>query len=218
MHGVLHRFRTGIGTGSDIMELKLAQELDSIYQDPLLLVFLDLRKAYNTVDQDRRIIALEGYGAGPWLCGLLEAFWEYHQVVPRQNGFHVPDFPTMRGTTQGGLMSLTLFNVVVDNVIRTWLDIMVEDQRVAHDGLGDTIGRCLGVFYANDGMVGSRDLGWMQHKMKNLVVLFRRYGLASNVTKSCTMTCQPGALRVGVSAEATALKCTGVGYSYLVRL
>ena len=29
----------------------------------------------------------------------------------------------------------------------------VEDQRVAHDRLGDTVGRCLGVFYDDDGMV-----------------------------------------------------------------
>ena len=30
-----------------------------------------------------------------------------------------PDFPYTRGKTKGGLVSLTLFNVIVDNVIRT---------------------------------------------------------------------------------------------------
>ena len=44
--------------------------------------------------------------------------------------------------------------MVVDNVIITWLDMTVEDQRVAHDGLGETDGRFLKVFYANDDMVG----------------------------------------------------------------
>ena len=33
------------------MELKLAQDLSRVYQDPLFLVFLDLRKAYDTVDR-----------------------------------------------------------------------------------------------------------------------------------------------------------------------
>ena len=91
---------------------------------------------------------LEGKGSGPLLCGLLETFWGHQQVVPRQNGFHRPAFLAKAGTTQGSLVSLTLFNVVVDNVIRTWLSMTVEDQRVAHNGLGDTARRCMGVFYA----------------------------------------------------------------------
>ena len=54
--------------------------------------------------------------------------------------------------------------------------------------------------------------------MNVLVGLFRRYGLAANVAKSCTMTCQPGILRLGISEEAKALKYTGLGDSYRVRL
>ena len=87
VHGVLHGFRAGRGTGTAIIKLNLAQELASIDQDPLLLVFLDLRKAYDTVDRERLLITLKGYGAGPHLCGLLETFWDCQQVVPRQNGF-----------------------------------------------------------------------------------------------------------------------------------
>ena len=81
----------------------LTRELSSIDQSPLFLVFLDLRKAYDTVNQERLLITLEGYGAGPRLCGFLETFCDYQQVVPRQNGFHGRAFPTTRGTTQVGL-------------------------------------------------------------------------------------------------------------------
>ena len=42
-------------------------------------------------------------------------------------------------------------------MIRTCLAMTVEDQRVAHDGLEETVGRCLGVFYADDDMVGSQE-------------------------------------------------------------
>ena len=132
------------------------------------------------------------------MCGLLETFWDCHQVITRQNGFHRPAFPATRGTTQGGLMSSTMLNVVVENIIRTWLDMKLEDQRVAHDGLGYTVGWCLGVFYADNGMVGSRDLDWLQHAMNVLVGLFRRYGMAYNFAKSRTMTCQPRTLRAGM--------------------
>ena len=58
---------------------------------------------------------------------------------------------------QGSLVYTTLFNVVVDNVIRTWLEKTVEDQRVAHNGMGEVVGRYLGFFYADYRMLGSRD-------------------------------------------------------------
>ena len=45
-HDVLHGFCGGRGMGTTIMELKLAQELASVDQDPLFLVFFNLRKAY----------------------------------------------------------------------------------------------------------------------------------------------------------------------------
>ena len=89
--------------------------------------------------------------------------------------------------------------------------MMVEYQKVAHDGLEEIVVRCLGVFYADNGMVGYHNLDWLQNAMNVLVGLFRRYGLASNVAKSRTISCQTGALRTGMSEEAMALKCTGVG-------
>ena len=158
MHNVLHGFRDGRGTGMSIMELKLAQLLSQIDPDRLFLVLLELQKAYDAVDRDLLLITLEGCGSGSRMCGLLENFWDYQQVVPRHNGFRRPSFPTTRGTFQGRLVSLTLFNVVVDSVIRKWMDMTVEDQRVAQDRLGETVGRCVWVFYADVGMVVSRDL------------------------------------------------------------
>ena len=82
-------------------------------------------------------------------------------MLPRKNGFHGPAFPTTRGTVQGGRVPLTLFNVVVDNIIRTWLTITVEDQRVVHNGLVVTVRRCLKFLYADGGMVGSWDSDWI---------------------------------------------------------
>ena len=42
------------------MELKLAQELASVNQDPILLVSLDLGKAYDNLDRGRLLQTLEG--------------------------------------------------------------------------------------------------------------------------------------------------------------
>ena len=56
------------------MELKLSQELSGLCQSPLVLVFLELREAYDTMDRERVLITLEVYGAGLLLCGILETF------------------------------------------------------------------------------------------------------------------------------------------------
>ena len=174
--------------------------------NPLFMVFLDLSKAYDNVDRYCLLIKLKGYGAGPRMCGILETFWDCQKVVPSHNSFHGTAFPSTRGTTQGGLVPPKLFNVVVDNVIRTCLAMTVEDQRVTHDRLEETVGRCLGVLYADYGLVVSCDLDWLQHTINDLVGLFIRYGLVYNVTKSCKITCQTGALRAGISEDAMALK------------
>ena len=109
------------------MELNLAQELASVEHNPLFLVFLYLWNSYNTVDRERLIHTLEGYGAGPRMCRLLETFWDHQQVFPRQNGYHGPAFPATWGMMQGGLVHSTLFNMAVENSIQTWLDMTVED-------------------------------------------------------------------------------------------
>ena len=45
IHDVLHRFCVECGAGTAIMELNLAQELESVDQDILFLLLLDLSKA-----------------------------------------------------------------------------------------------------------------------------------------------------------------------------
>ena len=52
-HDVLHGFCAERGTRTFIMDLRLVQELESVDRDPLLLVFLDLRKAYGKLYRGR---------------------------------------------------------------------------------------------------------------------------------------------------------------------
>ena len=91
-HNVLHRFRAGWGKRTATIEIKIAQELASVDQYPLFLRFLDLRKAYDTVDRGWLISSLEGYGAGPHMCNLLATLWAHQEVVTSHNGYHSPNF------------------------------------------------------------------------------------------------------------------------------
>ena len=133
---------------------------------------------------------------------LLETFWVHHEVVTRQIRYNRTNFNSNRGTTQVELISTTLFNVVVDNVVWSWLAMNVEDQKVVQEGLGINVGRCLGVFYAEDVIVRTQEPEWLQNALNVIIGLFHWYGLIVNAAKLRTMTCQPRALWLGVSEEA----------------
>ena len=50
---------------------------------------------------------------------------------------------------------------------------MVEDKEVPQDGLGNAMGWILGVFYAEDGLLDSREPEWTQGALKLLIGLFQ---------------------------------------------
>ena len=58
-HDCLHGFRAKRGTGTAIIEAKLLQQLATIDQAPLYKIFLDLKKAYDTLDRARALDILE---------------------------------------------------------------------------------------------------------------------------------------------------------------
>ena len=65
LHDVLNGFRQGRGTGTSIIEAKLEQQLTGIIQKPLFQVFIDVRKAYNSIEQGRCMYILGEYDLGP---------------------------------------------------------------------------------------------------------------------------------------------------------
>ena len=93
--------------------------------------------------------------------------------------------------TQGVLISPTLFSVVVNNVVRTWLTMTVEDQVVAQERLGLNVGRCLVVLYAYYSMIGAWYSEYLRNALNILLGLFWRYGRVVNISNLRTTTYQP---------------------------
>jgi hypothetical protein len=65
LHESLHGCRDGRGTGTAVMEAKLAQQLAHLKKVPFYGVFLDLKKAFGSMDRKCCLLILEGYGVGP---------------------------------------------------------------------------------------------------------------------------------------------------------
>jgi hypothetical protein len=118
------------GTGTATIEAKLAQKLAWMEQEPLYQVFVDLRKAYDHLDQERCLAIMTGYRVGPKLLRLQTKFWDQAEMVCHAGGgsFGKP-FHAFRGVTQGGPLSSLMFNVIcVDAVIREWLRLTLSEE------------------------------------------------------------------------------------------
>ena len=213
-HDVLHGFFAGRGTWIVITELNLAQELSSVDQEPLLLVLLDLIKAYEKLYRGRLLKTLEGYGEGPKMWGILADLWAWKAVVTRQNGHPVHQFRATHGTTKGGMIYLTLYNVVEDNVVWNCLSMTVDDDNVICNRMGHAVVQIVGVLYKDDGLIVFQDTEWLQGSLNVLIGLFHRIGLMANVAKSKIITCHPGTIRSIMLEEVVGQRSTRKGATY----
>ena len=75
-------------------------------------------------------------------------------MASRAGGYYGAAFKGEQGVMQGDPLSPTIFNVVVDTVVRHWLEGLktAKEEKGAKGG-----GHFSAVFYADDGMVGASD-------------------------------------------------------------
>ena len=125
-HEFLHGFREGRGTGTATFEAKLLQKLVALREEVLYVIFLDLHKAYDSLDRSRCLKILEGYVIGPQARKILKTYWDRLTMVDRVGGYYRTAFRGERDMNQGNPLSPTVFNVVVDAVFQHWVQGVVE--------------------------------------------------------------------------------------------
>ena len=151
-HDFLHGFRAGRGTGTTTLEAKILQHLAALREEVLYVFFLDLHKAYDALDRSRCLAILEGYGFGAKARNLLNTYWYRLTMVAQAWGYYGKSFRWERGVMQGDPLSPTIFNVVVDAVVRHWVHGVVEEaearQETGQEGRHQAV-----LFYVDNGMV-----------------------------------------------------------------
>ena len=121
LHNSLHGCCNKRGTGTAIIEAKLAQQLSYLELKPFYGVFLDLRMAFDVMDWEHCILLLEGYQGGPQMIRLVCGYWRDTIMVCQAARYYGQAFKAGRGVTQGGPLSAKLFNIVVNAVVREWM-------------------------------------------------------------------------------------------------
>ena len=117
---------------------------------------LDLSKASYALVRSRTLDILEGYGVGERVRRLLETYWKQATLAARAGRYYGAAFKGERGVTQGNPLSPTIFNVVVDAVVRHWLHLTTQEA-VRRGERGRERRHQPALFYADDGMVASTD-------------------------------------------------------------
>ena len=189
-HGFLHGFLAGRSTCTATLEAKLIQKLAALREDVLYVILLDLHKACDALDRSRCLEILEGYGVGPQDHWILQTYWRRLTMVARAGSYCGKSLQRSRGVMQGDSLSPTIFNVVVDAVVRHWVTVMVEvtEERGERGQKGR---HQAALFYADNGMVALSYPRWLQGSFSTLFGLFYRVGLRTNFGKTVRMVFRP---------------------------
>ena len=181
------------------MEAKLAQQLAFIERPSLYVIFIDLHKAYDAMHRGRCIEILWAAGVGEKALRLITRFWKYSVMACRAGGRYGRRFKARRGMTQGGPLSPTICNLMVDAVVREWLSRALSPEEAREAIL--QVRQLMAAFYADDAVVASRDPVKLQDSFNELTALFDRVGLKTNAKKTEVMVMTPGRIRAKLSPE-----------------
>ena len=81
-----------------------------------LACFIDLKKAFDTVNRDALFTLLPFYGFGPATIGMLKLLYDHDSALLKVDGLHVGNIKATIGVKQGSVLSPLLFIIFMDHV------------------------------------------------------------------------------------------------------
>jgi hypothetical protein len=177
-------FRPNHSCIDQICSLRIIIEQSIEYQSPLFIVFIDFKKAFDSINREAIWRALINRGVPEKIVNLIKRGYEgFNCRVQHQNVMSQP-FQTITGVRQGCLLSPLLFLLVLDDIMRKTL------QNCGPRGLqwqlfGD---RLEDLDFADDIALVSHTHSDMQAKLSQLVAESAKVGLELNVSKTFAMS------------------------------
>ena len=111
-------FRSNRSTIDQIFILKMIMEKSRNNNKPLHMCFIDIMKAYDSVDRTLLWQVCRHYGLSDKIIRMLQLLYKDTRAQVRINGELSDPFDINSGVQQGGIPSCILFNVLFDFIVR----------------------------------------------------------------------------------------------------
>ena len=107
------------------------------------------------------------------MCRLISHFWDKATNVCRALGNYGTPFKAGRGVTQGNLLSAKLFNIMVDAVVREWMQLLWEEleMEMEEEELDNMMETLFAIFYVDDVCISLRDPVFLQRAIDGQLLL-----------------------------------------------
>jgi hypothetical protein len=208
LHECQSAFRRGRGLGDAVFTLRMVMSRCKEFSQPMHMAFVDLRKAYDSVDRGMLWLALRKFGVHPKLLELLIDLHVGTQAAVKMEGHRAADwFDVDVGVRQGCVIAPLLFNMYMDLVVKAALQRMPAGcgvQMVFNaDGEFFSAAADRGdapqqwflnvLLYADDLVLLSHSPDELQEMLRVLDATCSDFGLSVNATKTEVMSMCPGA-------------------------
>ena len=139
---------------------------------------------------------------------LLQWYRDKHKVLQMAGKNFGRMLRTERRVTQEDPVSLKIFNIVVDAVVRA---VMLEvcGPQEANNGFGWAAGEHNFVLFADYGQIAGRNPIWVQTTLTAMLRRFERVGLQTNLGKTKATVCTLGFILVQQVAKTYKRRATG---------
>jgi hypothetical protein len=205
-------FRPGRSTIDMMFVIRMLQEFGRDKDIPMFVCFIDLMKAYDTVDRPLLWKILARFGVPSKMIAVIRAFHDGMRASVRIEGELSEPFDVARGLRQGCVLAPLLFNLFFTAVLTVAVERFMADEEVVQDLVtiksrfdtdpidckkrnGKTkisrkmllVRQLWGLLYADDAGIVSKSQASLTKMMECIVSTCAAFGLTVSETKTKTV-------------------------------
>lgn len=171
-------FRSGRSCVDNIFCLKQLAEKTIARSRELHLIFIDLKKAYDTVPVNQLWKAIENATIPTEYQNALKKLYNDTKSQIKIGGELSDEFPVNKGLRQGCCISPTLFKIYIDKALSEWR------RKCSQMGVKMEDGTIYSLLFADDQVILAEDEEDVSYMFRKLVEEYEKWGLEINLQKT----------------------------------